>query len=138
MTLHGSLAIALKFHFAMISTSYCSMCLHTFRSYCMCAPVVLSFPPVVLFHIALVPQVNWSLSGFPFCIPPHFLCYLLHLRLFPQCHQKLTPYCLPISLCLSAHSSASRRLMANGTARKCYSKCSCVSLHIDMPLLMKR
>lgn len=44
---------------------------------------------------------------------------------------------LPISLCLSAPASASRRASVHGEADRPYFVCSTVSPHRDMPLLTK-
>lgn len=101
-----------------------------------CVSWVLRFPPAA-FQAACSPRMKCSLSVSLLLFPLNFLCYLLCLLLFLLCHQKLTPYSLPISLCLSAHSSASWRVMANGRGWKCYLICSPVSLHRDRPLLMK-
>lgn len=93
--------------------------------------------PRTVFQVVCSPCVKSSLSIALLLFPLNFLCYLLCLLLFRLCHQKLTPYSLPISLCLSAHSSASWGVMVNGRAWKCYLICSCVPLHTDTPLLMK-
>lgn len=102
-----------------------------------CISGALQFPPAV-FQTACSPCMKCSLSISLLLFPLNFLCYLLCLLLFLLCHQKLTPYSLPISLCLSAHSSASWRVMVNGRPWQCYLICSHMSLHTDVPLLMER
>lgn len=81
--------------------------LYLFPSFMLlCVSWVLWLPPAV-FQAVCAPLMKSSLSMSLLLFPLNFLCYLLCLLLFLLCHQKLTPYSLPISLCLSAHSSAS-------------------------------
>lgn len=95
----------------------------------LCVSWVLRFPPAV-FQAACSPRMKCSLSVSLLLFPLNFLCYLLCLLLFLLCHQNLTPYSLPISLCQHIHQHPEEwwRMAEDGGAIWYAALCPCTEI----------